>query len=107
MFYFSSFVQVGFMERLHIAARGRVALIDQNKRRADSREPMDEAQKQRFRIRSTVERSNAHLKDWVLPSKLMVTGFKKVNFVLISGVVTLVAIKILQNFILPAIQSTA
>jgi len=68
---------------------------------------MDEAQKQRFRIRSTVERLNAHLKDWVLPSKLMVKGFKKVNFVLMSGVVTLAAVKILQNFILPAIQNTA
>lgn len=93
--------------RTYIADRGRVALIDQNKRRADSREPMDEAQKQRFRIRSTFERSNDHLKDWVLPSKLMVKGFKKVNFVLMSGVVTLAAIKILQNFILPAIQCTA
>jgi hypothetical protein len=93
--------------RTYIAARGRVALIDQNKRRSGLREPLDEAQKQRFRIRSTVERSNAHLKDWVLPSKLTVKGFKKVNFVLMSGVVTLAAIKILQNFILPAIQSTA
>ena len=93
--------------RGYIAARGRVALIDHNKRRNDSREPMDPAMKQRFKTRSTVERSNAHLKDWLLPSKLMVRGHTKVTFCLMAGVVCLAATKILQYFILPTLESAA
>jgi transposase len=93
--------------RGYIGARGRVALIDHNKRRKDSREPMDPAMKHRFRIRSTVERSNAHLKDWLLPSKLMVRGHKKVTFCMMAGVVCLAAIKILQHGILPALEARA
>ena len=91
--------------RDYIGRRGRVALIDHNKRRKDSREHMDPAMKQRFRIRTTVERSNSHLKDWLLPSKLMVRGHKKVTFCIMTGVVCLAAIKILQHFILPALQA--
>ena len=91
--------------RNYSAAKGRIALIDHNKRRKDSRPPMDPAQKKRFGIRSTVERSNSHLKDWLLPAKLMVKGIKKVTFILMSGVVCLAAMKILQYFILPALQS--
>ena len=93
--------------RDYITARGRVALIDQNKRRNDSRKPMDSAAKKRFRIRSTVERSNSHLKDWLLPSKLMIRGYTKVTFCLMSGVLCLAAMKILQYYILPALESAA
>jgi len=91
--------------REYSEGKGRIALIDQNKRRKDNREPMDPAQKQRFKIRSTVERTNSHLKDWLLPAKLLVKGFRKVNFVLMAGVVCLAALKILQQFILPTVQS--
>lgn len=91
----------------YIAARGRVALIDQNKRRNDSRNPMDPASKKRFRIRSTVERSNAHLRDWLLPSKLMVRGYSEITFCLMTGVVCLAAVKILQYFVLPAFERAA
>ena len=93
--------------RTYSEQQGRVALIDQNKRRGDSRLPMNPAEKQRFNIRSTVERSNAHLKDWLLPSKIMVRGYSKVNFTLMSGVLILAAIKILQYFILPVLDSVA
>jgi len=84
--------------------KGRVALIDLNKRRNDKREPMDPAEKEQFKIRSTVERTNSHVKDWLLPAKLLVKGYKKVNFVLMTGVVCLTALKILQQFILPTLQ---
>lgn len=90
-----------------ITLQGRVALIDQNKRRNDTRPPMDEAQTERYKIRTTVERSNAHLKDWLLPSKIMIKGHAKVNFVLLCGVVVLAAIKILQYFILPKLENAA
>ena len=90
----------------YIGAKGRIALIDHNKRRKDFREPMDPAMKQRFKIRSTVERSNAHLKDWLLPSIIMVRGYKKINFCVMTGVLCLAAIKILQYFILPKLEAT-
>jgi hypothetical protein len=88
----------------YISATGRKPLIDQNKRRNDTRSPMDPASFERFRNRSTVERSNAHLKDWLLPDKLMVRGHSKVNFCLMTGVLCLATIKILQHMILPALD---
>lgn len=93
--------------RLYSEGQGRVALIDQNKRRGDSRMPMDPAEKQRYKIRSVVERANAHLKDWLLPLKIMVRGYAKVNFTLMVGVLCLAALKIIQYFILPTQKSMA
>jgi len=90
----------------YISERGRKALIDRNKRRKDLREPFDPATKERFRIRSTVERSNAHLKDWLLPSKVMVRGYEKVTFTLMTGVFCLSALKILQYYLLPALEAS-
>jgi transposase len=87
--------------------KGRVALIDQNKRRKASCSPMDEAEARRFRIRSTVERQGGHLKDCLLPSKLTVRGYKKVNFMLFSGVAVLASIKIIQYFILPVLENAS
>lgn len=91
----------------YINATGRVALIDRNKRRNDPRAPFDPASSARFKIRSTVERSNAHLKDWLLPDKLTVRGHSKVTFCLMCGVVCLAAIKILQHMVLPSLQQAA
>lgn len=89
--------------RSYIAATGGVPIIDRNKRRNTHSEPMDPAKKIRFRQRSTVERSNAHLKDRLLPAKIMTKGYEKTNFVLMSGVVCLAAVKILQNIVLPGL----
>jgi len=91
----------------YIASQGRVALIDQNKRRNDKRKPMDPAERKRFGIRSTVERSNSHLKDWLIPAKIMVRGHAKVNFCLLTGVVCLAAMKILQYYILPTLEAAS
>ena len=87
----------------HITASGRVALIERNKRQNDTRAPHDPAARRRFRIRSNVERSNGHLKDWLLPEKVMVQGHSKVTFCLMSGVLCLAAIKILHHLILPGL----
>lgn len=89
--------------RSYIAATGGVPIIDRNKRRSTDAVPMDPAKKIRFRQRSIVERSNAHLKDWLLPSKIMTKGYEKANFVVMSGVVCLAAVKILQNIVLPGL----
>ena len=93
--------------RGYIEGKGRVALIDQNRRRADVRPPLDPAQKQRFKIRSTVERTNSHLKDWFFSGKVYVRGIRKVRAHLMVGVVCLAAVKILQQLILPRLEKEA
>jgi hypothetical protein len=80
---------------------GRVALIDYNDRRGMDRAPFDPAEKERFKVRSTVERANSHLKDRLIPAKIFVRGIKNVGFQVLCGVVCLAALKILQYFILP------
>ena len=88
----------------YIKGRGRVPLIDQNKRRGTDREPFSPSQKERYKVRTTVERAYAHLKDWLLPEQIFVRGIEKVSFLLMSGVVCLAVIKALQFSILPTLQ---
>ena len=83
--------------------RGRIPIIDHNARRKDSREAFDTATKERYKKRTVVERANSHLKDWLLPDKVLVRGSKKVSFELMCGVICLAAIKILEQFILPSL----
>ena len=96
-------------ETIHsfIQQRGRVALIDHNKRRNDIRPGFDPARKRRYAIRTTVERTNSHLKDWLLSSPYFVKGIKKVTFQVMCGVLNLAAIKILQYFIAPSLAKSA
>lgn len=93
--------------RSFIEATGGVAIIDANKRRGDTREPMDPATRTRFGIRSIVERANSHLKDWLIPTKILTKGYEKANFTILCGVVCLAALKILQYLILPALAEAA
>jgi len=80
----------------YISGKGRVPLIDPNKRRGAERKTLTPAQRERFKVRTTVERANAHLKDWLLPAQIFVGGIKKVTFVLLCGVLMLAALKVLQ-----------
>jgi len=93
--------------RSFIKERGRVPLIDHNKRRNDTRPPFDPASKRRYAIRTTVERTNSHLKDWFLSSGFFVRGIKKVTFQVMCGVLCLTALKILQYFVAPALLKSA
>jgi len=79
----------------YIISQGRVPIIDNNKRRS---EPVkfDPAKKVRFKIRSTVERCNSHLKDWLFGGDIFVKGHKKVFQMLSLGILCLTAMKILQ-----------
>ncbi len=90
-----------------IRQRGRVAIIDHNKRRNDMRPGFDPATQRRYSIRTTVERANSHLKDWLLSSPYFVRGIKKVTFQVMCGVLSLAAIKILQCFIAPSLAKSA
>jgi IS5 family transposase len=89
----------------YVSGKGRMPLIDPNKRRGGAQRVFTPAQKERFKIRTTVERANAHLKDWLVPAQIFVRGVRKVSFQLMCGVLCLAAIKILQYFILPAEQA--
>lgn len=87
--------------RSYINGKGRVDLIDFNKRRKTASRSMSPAEKERYKIRSTVERSYSHLKDSFIPSQLYVKGFRKVNYALMTAVLCLSVVKVLQYFHLP------
>jgi transposase len=76
-----------------IFSRERVPIIDPNKRKNESRPPLDPAKKERYKIRTTVERAYSHLKDNLIPKTLYVKGHTKVSFVLFSAVLCLAALK--------------
>ena len=78
---------------------GRVPIIDPNKRNDKNRLPLDPAKQERYRIRTTVERSYSHLKDNLIPKSLYVKGHTKVSFVLMASVYTLAIIKYLQSLV--------
>ena len=86
-----------------VHGKGRISIIDHNPKRKDLREAFDAATKERYKKRTVVERANSHLKDWLLPDKVLVRGSKKMSFELIYGVICLAAIKILEQFILPSL----
>lgn len=83
--------------RMYIKSEGRQEIIDYNCRRGEKKK-MDPAKKERYKIRSTVERSNSHLKDWFFGSGIYVKGSKKVMCHLMFGILSLTSIKILQHF---------
>ncbi len=91
----------------YIRGRERVPLIDPNKRKGTDQRSFDPAEKERYKTRTTVERANAHLKDWLIPNQIFVRGFEKVSFLLMCSVVCLAALKILQYFILPTALKAA
>jgi hypothetical protein len=82
-----------------IRSHGRVPIIDVNKRKDHDRPPLDPAKKERYNIRTTVERANSHLKDSLIPRSIYVKGYKKVSFVLMTAVICLAALKYLQLFV--------
>jgi hypothetical protein len=77
-----------------IRSRGRIPIIDT--RSISKRPPLDPAKRERFKIRSTVERSNSHLKDNFIPQAIYVKGYQKVSFVLLTAVVCLATLKYLS-----------
>jgi hypothetical protein len=79
-----------------IRSRGRIPIIDPNKRKDNDRPPLAPAKKERYKIRTTVERANSHLKDSLIPRSIYVKGYKKVSFVLLIAVLCLAALKYLQ-----------
>ena len=81
-----------------IKNRERVPIIDLKKRSNGFCPELDPAKKERYKIRTTVERANSHLKDMFIPKAIYVKGYEKVSFVLFSAVLCLAALKYLQFF---------
>ncbi len=81
-----------------IRRRHHVPIIDPNVRNDKQRAPLDPAKQERYKIRTTVERSYSHLKDRLLPQIIYVKGCCKVSFFLMIGVILLAALKCLQYF---------
>jgi hypothetical protein len=79
-----------------IYSRERVPIIDVNKRKNKNRPPLDPAKKERYKIRTAVERANSHLKDALIPKAIFVKGYNKITFVLFPAVLCLAALKHLQ-----------
>lgn len=85
--------------RKYILSKSRIPIIDFNKRRGCKNE-LEPARKARLKVRSVVERSNAHLKDWLIGRSIHFKGPDKVFEHLMFGINVLTAVKILQ-YILP------
>ena len=79
----------------YILSRERMPIIDRNKRRKKNCPLLDPAKKERYKIRTTVERAYSHLKDNLIPKTIYVRGHAKVSFVLLSAVLCLAALKYL------------
>jgi hypothetical protein len=82
-----------------IISRGRIPIIDPNNRGNENRPPLDPAKKERYKIRTAVERANSHLKDNLIPKSIYVKGHTKVSFALMASVFCLASIKYLQQLI--------
>ena len=79
--------------RTFIESRERVPIIDFRKRNNGTCQELDPAKRERYKIRTTVERANSHLKDMFIPKAIYVKGYTKVSFVLLSAVLCLAALK--------------
>jgi transposase/IS5 family transposase len=82
-----------------ILSRERVPIIDPNKRNDKNRSPLCPAKQERYKIRTTAERANSHLKDNLIPKAIYVKGYTKVSFTLMASVFCLAIIKFLQSLI--------
>lgn len=80
---------------------GHVAIIDFKKKRNGIRPELDPAKKERYKIRTTVERTNSNLKDWLLPDKLCLRSAKCIDYVILLSVVILAVLRLFSNGFIP------
>ena len=76
-----------------IRSRDRVPIINLKKRNNGFCPELESVKKERYKIRSTVERANSHLKDMLIPKVIYVKGYSKVSFVILCAVLCLAALK--------------
>jgi hypothetical protein len=83
-----------------IRSREGIPVIDPNNRGNESRPPLAPAKKERYKMRTEVERANSILKDRLLSGKHYVKGHAKVSFVLFGAVLCPAALRMIQYFII-------
>ena len=81
--------------RLQSEKLGHVPIIDSNPRRGEKVE-MDPATKERYKVRTTAERTNARLKDEFGGRHVRVRGPEKVTAHLMFGILVLAADQLLR-----------
>lgn len=78
---------------------GKVPIIDPKKPRGGEKIPLDPAKKERFKIRTSVERTNSSFKDSYGGRFIQVKGHTKVYAHLMFGVVAMTALKIVEHLV--------
>jgi hypothetical protein len=82
----------------YVTSRGKVSIIDPKKPRGGEKIPLDPAKKERFKIRTTVERANSGFKDDFGAKHIRVRGHAKVFSHMMSGIVAMTALRIVVAF---------
>lgn len=80
-----------------VSDQGKVSIIDPNKRRTEAI-PLDPPQKERFKERTTVERSYSQIKDSFGGRQIMVKGPAKVMTHLMFGILAVTAEQLIRTF---------
>lgn len=81
-----------------VVAAGKVPIIDPKKPRGGEKIPLDPATKERYNIRTTVERTNSTIKDDFGGRYVRVRGHEKVSAHLMFGVVAMTALRLVHVF---------
>lgn len=82
----------------YINSVGKVAIIDPKKPKGSEKIPLAPAEKERYKIRTTVERTNSTIKDDFSGRYLRVRGYQKVASHLMFGVLAMTALRIVNYF---------
>jgi IS5 family transposase len=81
-----------------VTSAGKVAIIDPKKPRGGEKTPLDPAKQERYKIRTTVERTNSAIKDDFGGRYVRVRGHAKVSAHLMFGVLTMTALRMIDLF---------
>lgn len=81
-----------------VIAAGKVPIIDPKKPRGDEKIPLEPATKERYNIRTTVERTNSTIKDDFGGRYVRVRGHEKVSAHLMFGVLAMTALRLVHVF---------
>jgi hypothetical protein len=81
-----------------VANAGKVSIIDPKKPRGGEKIPLDPAKQERFKIRTSVERTNSDVKDNFGGRFVRVRGHLKVQAHLMFGVLAMTALRLVQHY---------
>lgn len=82
-----------------VIAAGKVPIIDPKTPRGGEKIPLDPAKKERYNIRTSVERTNSTIKDDFGGRYIRVRGHEKVSAHLMFGVLAMTALRLVHVFI--------